>query len=286
MLGHSHSRMKHHVMFERVLSKASADPLYIRGIQEPKSTRIPLRCRSSNLIMRKDSTTSGSRRSKNPAICNFDQMQERQAVDFTLVCHLDKTPETKVQDAQTSQHLRYLLRPDPEGVQQEYHPREGQDRKLFRIREAVIHKRTVVNSPCKKHKSVSRARVVGTDDMLEDTLCALIEKVSQQSWQLTLNQESLLLRKSGNFQEDQKTSSRVPCPCCNKECFTGTTFCACDAKQQLLANEREVQAQASTQAGFAYILALTQLETRTRHVQRNIHDQSRARQQHGKSPGH
>ena len=52
-------------------------------------------------LMRKDSTTYDSRRSKKPVVCNVDQNQERQVVDFTLVSQLDKTPEKKVQDAQT-----------------------------------------------------------------------------------------------------------------------------------------------------------------------------------------
>ena len=98
----------------KITFEGTCGPFDHQGHPRPKSSRMPLRCRSSNSAMRKGSTTSGSRRSKNPVACNFDQNQGRQAVDFILVSRLDKNPETKVQGAQTFEATQ---RRDEEGAQ-------------------------------------------------------------------------------------------------------------------------------------------------------------------------
>ena len=82
--------------------------------------------------------------------------------------------------------------------------------------------------------------------------------------------------KPGNFEVDEKTSSRVQCKYCKMEIVMCTTFSVCGAEQPNLLKENEEQAQTSLQAGFAHIQSLTQLEIRPRKLKGNTYGQRRA----------
>ena len=112
------------------------------------------------------------------------------------------------------------------GVHQESHPHQGQGTDLRQDSRCSDTRTTA--------KDARNSAVKTTENiLLEEILRALQKQVPQTKWRRTPNQESLDLSKRGNFEVDEKTSSRRARIATQKKVISATFF-VCGVKQQRL----------------------------------------------------